>query len=205
PLWQWQAAGSGSQPPLAATLAGLILALVAATATITDLAEHRIPNWITYPAILWWLGINIAASTAWGASRAAAWGAVGWQESVLGMVALFGVMLIIFSFTGGGAGDVKLCGSIGALLGLNRGVDAVLMAMVAAGLVLALWLVVRHGPRRLFDATLRPLAWRVLPRWVDAPTEDHLRLMATPAPLGPFFALGIVLVLCDVHVAWTAL
>ncbi|HMO84116.1 MAG TPA: hypothetical protein PKC18_04260, partial [Lacipirellulaceae bacterium] len=39
PLWQWQAAGAGAQPPLAATLAGLILALGAATAPSTGLAE----------------------------------------------------------------------------------------------------------------------------------------------------------------------
>ncbi|MDC0936658.1 A24 family peptidase [Pirellulales bacterium] len=179
------------------TFAGLVLILVAVAVTLTDIRAYCIPNWITYSALLWGLAINVAACTTWGASFAAPLGAVGIVPSLLGATVLLIIMLIIFSHTGGGAGDVKLAAAVGALLGLGRGVDAVTYAMVLAGLGTAVIAMVRYGPLRVIDSAIRPVAWKFFPLWIDAPDDRHYRMLRSSIPLGPFFAVGILLVLVD--------
>lgn len=176
---------------------GLLLMLSVGVITYTDIRSYRIPNWVTYPAFCWGLAINALASTPLGQPYAAALGAVGLGQALLGAVVLFVVMLIVLSFTGGGAGDVKLAAAIGALLGLGRGVDAVAYAMALAGVGMIVIGLFRYGPLRLLDSAVRPIAWRLLPVWIDAPQEEHYRLIRCPVPLGPFFAAGVVVVLLD--------
>ena len=179
------------------TATGAILLLVAGVVTYTDIREFRIPNWVTYPAFCWGLVINTLAGTPVGAACTDVLGAVGIGESLLGAFCLFVVMLVIFSFTGGGAGDVKLVAAIGALLGLGRGMDAVTYAMVLAGVAMLLISLFRYGPIRMVDSAVRPLASRLLPVWVDAPKAEHYQRMQSSVPLGPFFAAGIVMTLFD--------
>jgi Flp pilus assembly protein protease CpaA len=199
PLWRTQAVATADGWRLL-SFAELLLTLVGATVAYTDIRWHRIPNWITYPAILWGVGLN--AWSAWVPSRAVDLGAIGLFESMLGMCVLFFGMLIVFSFTGGGAGDVKLAGGIGALLGLTRGIDAVLAAMIIAGIAIGVWILWRHGPFRLFDVTLRPLAFRLCPVWFDPPSRELQQLTTMAVPLGPFFAVGILFSLSGFSLNW---
>ncbi len=180
------------------TLTGLVLLLAAGVVTYTDVRSYRIPNWVTYPAFCFGLVVNALASTPLGEPYAAALGAVGIGQSLIGAIVLFVVMLLIFSFTGGGAGDVKLAAAIGALLGLGRGIDAVAYAMALAGVGMVVLGIIKFGPIRMLDAAIRPIACRLWPVQIDAPKEDHYRMMRSAVPLGPFFAVGIVIVLLDV-------
>lgn len=90
-----------------------------------DMRERRIPNALTFPLF--------AVGLIW-----AAWqgGFSGLAEAVGACVLLAAPYIFLFVFAGGGAGDAKLMGALGAWLGLRQGV-AVLLCVAAAGILLA--------------------------------------------------------------------
>jgi len=96
-------------------------------AAITDLQSRRIPNMLTIPMFL----SGVLASFAFNGW----WGIV---ESILAAALLMTPYLLLFLFAGGGAGDAKLMGGVGAWLGLVSGMAA-LVAISIAGVVMALW------------------------------------------------------------------
>lgn len=91
-----------------------------------DLRERRIPNALTFPllavGLIWasWLG-----------------GLPGLVEAAAACVLLALPYVLMFMFAGGGAGDAKLMGAIGAWLGLRQGA-VVFVCVAAAGVVLAI-------------------------------------------------------------------
>ena len=97
----------------------------ALVAAVCDLRSRRVPNLLTGPMVL--------AGLAWGA-----WvgGWAGLADSVAGCLLLAVPYVLLFVFAGGGAGDAKLMGAIGAWLGFVNGAVA-LVAVALAGIVLA--------------------------------------------------------------------
>jgi len=92
-----------------------------------DLRQGRIPNALTMPllaiGLIWgtWLG-----------------GLAGLAESVGACALLALPYVFLFIFVGGGAGDAKLMGAIGAWLGLRYGLFALIcVIMVGGGLAIA--------------------------------------------------------------------
>lgn len=170
-----------------ATLAGLVLLLTLTACAYTDLTRRRIPNWATYTAVLWALVLNAAA--AWIGPRP--WlGAVGIVESLLGLGACFLVLLMIYRASGSGAGDVKLAGAIGALLGPERGLNALVLTYLAAGVAIGAWAVWTVGPIRLFGGLARRVGSWAFPGRVARPSADQEQLLRRSVPLAPFFGIG---------------
>jgi leader peptidase (prepilin peptidase)/N-methyltransferase len=133
--------------PAFAVAAVLLAALVAIA--VIDLQHQIIPDLITLPG------------TAAGLFAAPAAGLTPWIDSLLGLVACGGLLLVIVVVTGGmGSGDAKLGAMLGACLGWRLGLFALLVAVLAGGLVGA-WLLL-SGRRGRKDAI----------------------------PFGPFLALG---------------
>lgn len=95
-------------------------------AAITDLHRRRIPNALTVPLLL--LGLIKSICLA---------GPLGLLESAGACVLLALPFVLLFIFAGGGAGDAKLMGAIGAWVGFEQGVS-VLLCVSMAGIVLAL-------------------------------------------------------------------
>jgi prepilin peptidase CpaA len=91
-----------------------------------DLRERRIPNALTFPLLA--VGL-IWASWAGGLS--------GLAEAAAACVLLALPYVLMFMFAGGGAGDAKLMGAIGAWLGLRQGA-VVFVCVAVAGAVLAI-------------------------------------------------------------------
>lgn len=85
-----------------------ILAVVvfSSIATAVDLKHRRIPNWLTLTAGV--LGLLFHVFTG-------GWG--GLLTSIGGFATGFGILLTLWLIGGGGGGDVKLMGAIGAWLG----------------------------------------------------------------------------------------
>ena len=95
-------------------------------AALGDLKERRIPNALTFPVFV--------AGLVW-----ASWfGGISGLAEAAGASALLALpYIILFLFFGGGAGDAKLMGAIGAWLGFRQGL-AVLACVAIAGGVLAI-------------------------------------------------------------------
>ncbi len=106
-------------------------------AALWDLRTRRIPNGLTGP--LWLTGI------AW-----QSWlgGMPGVLDGLLGCLVAAVPFVILFLYAGGGAGDAKMMGALGAWLGLAQGL-VVLVAVVCAGAVIGLGYAMVK--KRLFD------------------------------------------------------
>jgi prepilin peptidase CpaA len=102
-------------------------------AGVIDWRTRRIPNWLTVPALLAGIGINSLL--------------LGWQgtgSSLEGAGLALGILLPLVLLRALGAGDWKLMGAAGAILGPARLFVLLLVSIFAAGLM-ALVEVVRQG------------------------------------------------------------
>ena len=160
-----------SEPSFAALAAGLLIA------TAIDLRTRRIPNVVT--ALMAATGVALAVT-----------GASGLSLPAVGAGVALGVLLMLPGHLLGatGAGDVKLMGAVGALLGPGLIVRAFLFTAVAGG-VLAVLVAARRG--RL-ATTIRGTAHLV------AQPSDAPHNLATAGPgrrfaYGPAIAVGSLL------------
>lgn len=115
---------------------GILLALVVllVVATITDVQRQMIYNWNTYPGILLGFGLRWAEG-----------GMPGLEDSVKGFAICGLLMLFCFVLFGLGGGDLKLIAMIGAFLGFERGVEALLWTLVLGGILGAAMVVWQIG------------------------------------------------------------
>jgi len=125
----------------------LALALVV-VAAVFDLKSRRIPNYLTYPAVLLAFGYWIVK----GDGRALLYAA-------LGLLIGFILLLFLYLLGGMGAGDVKLMAALGALVGWQNIWNIVLYSLVAGGLVAAVYLLLRGELGRGLRNT-----WRLIRR-----------------------------------------
>jgi prepilin peptidase CpaA len=106
------------------------LIIVTTVSAVVDIRKHKIPNFITFPSIA-------AAISYYGASYG--WDGVGF--SIGGMCVGIALLLLPYLMGGMGAGDAKLMGAVGAVLGIERTVTAFLF-IAAMGCVYALLVIV---------------------------------------------------------------
>ncbi len=203
------------QDYLLGTLAGLVLLALLGTCTVTDLRSHRIYNWATYSTFLWAILINVVASL-WPSSgetlaSAAAgavavgpkWlGGVGIGQSLAGAGLCFLITLAGYHMSGRGAGDVKLAAALGALLGIHHGVFAVAYSYIVAALAIIVWSTWVNGPLAIAKATVRTIGNWVGPLWPFPPSSTDTALLLRPIPLGPYFAIGTLLVVLELVPVW---
>lgn len=102
----------------------LICALaVAAVGAAEDIRWRRVPNWLTYGAILSALTLKTFAL-----------GWPGFTSSLIGLFAGAAIPILLFALGGIGGGDVKLMGAVGAWVGFSQVLDVLAVAAVAAAL-----------------------------------------------------------------------
>lgn len=128
--------GDGLKP----IILGLAVAL-ALIAGYTDWRSRRIPNWLTVPGLLIGVSANVLA-TGW---------RVGLKTSLLGAGLGLLVLLPFVLLRALGAGDWKLAGALGAIVGPGILADLLMGSVFIAG-VMALGLVIY---KRRFMQTLR--------------------------------------------------
>jgi prepilin peptidase CpaA len=119
---------------------------VLAIATVTDLLLRRIPNWLTFPAMMAGLGLNVTQS-----------GHHGLLFSIGGLFLGMGVFIIFYLMGGMGAGDVKLMAAVGSMIGPRMVVTAALCTALAGG-IYALAVIALHPAAR----TVRAAATKTL-------------------------------------------
>lgn len=173
-------------------------------ATVSDLRQRRIRNSLTYTAFLWLVALSAMATLAGPIDPAApslSWferslvGILPLAETLSGAAVCFGIMFFVFLLAGAGGGDVKLCMVIGAALGVEQGLTAVVASHIAAGAAVLSWVVVVHGPLRTFSTLGRTVGSLLLPLWISPPKRDDAGWMKFPLPMSPFFLLGTLFTL----------
>jgi prepilin peptidase CpaA len=106
---------------------------VAGLAAVTDVWSRRIPNWVTFGTLT--LGVLLNA-----------WlhGPAGVFTALAGAALGIGLLLPFWALGGIGAGDAKLLGAVGALLGPQALLSVAVYAALAGG-VLSIAYVLRRG------------------------------------------------------------
>src|SRR6266705_6332474 len=122
----------------------VLAAVVAVCAAISDVRERRIPNRLTYPAMLAGLVLQAALH--------------GWKGLLLsagGGLFFGGVFLLFYAVRAMGAGDVKLAAALGCIVGSSAALQLMFATAVAGG-ALAIFFMVLSG--RVVE-TLRNTLW----------------------------------------------
>ncbi|MCB9773117.1 MAG: prepilin peptidase [Nitrospiraceae bacterium] len=148
-------------------LFGLAIGLV--MAAVIDVREGRIPNWLTGSLAVFGIGVNSLE--------------YGWDGFLfsLGGLIMGLVCLIFFYLKGGmGAGDVKLLGAIGTILGPGQVVFAFAFAAMLGGLYSLALLSNQGGMRHAWDRMFLLLSTLKVTRTIPVsgtqiPTEPKLR------------------------------
>ena len=149
-----------------ATVKLAVLVPLAASVIYHDVRYRRIPNMVVLSALIAGLAINSAFA--------------GWQglgSSLLGFGLGFVPMLLLHMFGAMGAGDVKLFGAVGTILGVSvMPITLVLVAMLGGALAVfstlraGTMLTTLHGVLRIFVGILP--GWE-MPRFAMAPDRRH--------------------------------
>jgi prepilin peptidase CpaA len=112
------------------------LLTVLAMASLVDAREHRVPNAI--PAALLLAALVLGAAD----------GPAAFGQALAGALFGSGVLLPFYALGGMGAGDVKLMGGAGAMLGWKLGVAAAGLALVAGALIAVAYAIARSVHER---------------------------------------------------------
>ena len=152
----------------------ILLSLILLIAAFTDLRQHKVYNWLTFPGLVLGLGLNLAQQ-----------GLPGLWFSLLGLL-IGGLLFFPAFFWGGmGAGDIKLMAVIGAFTGAGFVVNTALYAAMAGGIIAMVIL----GIKGELWITLKNLArffyFLMLPKYAAA--SDFKK---QPLPFAAVIALG---------------
>ncbi len=178
----------------------VILVLLIVSSVYFDITKKKIPNFLTFPVILW----GLLAYTVSG-------GLDGFRFSLYGFLAGLAVFLIPFALGGMGGGDVKLLAAVGALKGYVFVLHTALLAALCGGVMAVgyllikkrLWRTLRKAIGILAAPVFTFLSWRF-----RRPFIKDLAAYFSPAPVageeklylpyGVAIGLGALLVLFKV-------
>lgn len=130
-------------PKLMGLLALVPLLVLLLMVAVQDIRSHRIPNKLVLIGVVLGLVLNGVLPEGWGFNSAIP-GGLGWLGALKGLGVGFAVFLPIYLLRAMGAGDVKLMAMVGAFLGPNDVLGAILATFVAGG-VMALAVVLWSG------------------------------------------------------------
>jgi prepilin peptidase CpaA len=97
---------------------------VAIAAAVMDVQQHRIPNWLTYPAIL--AGVLL---------RSFYFGWHGFLAALGGCLLAGGAVSLFYMLRALGAGDLKLLAALGSLVGPHHAIYILLGTGIAGGVL----------------------------------------------------------------------
>ena len=176
----------------------LLLGLLG-VASATDMRRHRIYNGTTYPGILAALALNALGT---GLLRVDAieeatlrrLGWIGLGESVAGFLACGLVLVVCYVLLRVGGGDVKLMAMLGAFLGWERGIEAMLWTFVLGGALALSILVWKVGVLKLLVSVGRHVLWTLRLGRFQPLTPDERAALQPPLFLAPSALVACVIV-----------
>lgn len=183
-------------------IADAVLLALLLVAAATDVREHKIYNWTTYPGILLGVALNgmgtLLEHRGTDEAQAASWqstlGSIGLEESLIGLAVCGAFMLVCYVFFNVGGGDVKLMAMLGAFLGLEQGLESLLWTFVLAaclGISILAW---RVGPWHLLGRVLRQAFYTLRIGGWPGLTPEERRQLQFPLFLAPTAPVAVVIV-----------
>ena len=162
----------------------ILLAPLAIFVIYYDVRYRRIPNVLVLATLLAGISVNTSFS-----------GVHGMLSSFEGFALAFFPMLLMHIFGAMGAGDVKLFGAVGAVLGVSL-VPLAFVVVVMLGAVLAIYTMLRagtvlstlHGVLRIFVGILP--GWE-MPRFAMSPDRRHTIPYGVAIMLGSLIAIAV--------------
>lgn len=115
------------------------LLVVLLAAAVYDVRYRRIPNWVSVGGIALGLLANTLTK-----------GIPGLLFSLGGFAIGFGLYFLLYVFHAMGAGDVKLMGAIGALVGWQNWVAIFVIAAIVGGIMAMILIMARGRVRKTF-------------------------------------------------------
>jgi prepilin peptidase CpaA len=152
---------------------------VAVTAAISDVRERRIPNRLTYPAI-------VAGIVLQGALN-------GWHGLLLSLGGglLFGGLFLIFHLVRAmGAGDVKLAAALGCIIGPTGSWQVMFATAVAGGALAILVMIFTGRVLKTLRSTLAVVSFHAVHGLRTHPEVNLDNPTAVRLPYGLAFAAG---------------
>lgn len=138
----------------------IILLAGVSTAAISDYRYRRVPNLLTFPAVI--LGIAVSLLNG---------GLLGLSSSAAGL--FLGIALLSFPYAKGGigAGDIKLLGAVGAIKGPNFVFVAFLTAAIIGGLmaVFRMAFIIKNSDMRVLGQSVRAAYYTGMLSTVEIP------------------------------------
>ena len=156
----------------------LIALLVAVVAAIFDVREHRIPNLLTYPAML----AGVLLRWMW-------LGRAGLISAVEGVLVAGGVMLVFYAVRAMGAGDVKLMAAIGSFVGPHTSLMVLIGTGICGGVLGIIYVLYRGRMVATLKNTLSVLRFHA---WAGLKAHPEFNL-DNPATLRLPYGLAIAL------------
>lgn len=129
-----------------ATASNVLLLMLVSLSAAFDAKERRIPNKITFVGIVVGLLFNLITG-----------GWIGFLNSFLGLLAGIAIFFIPFAVGGMGAGDVKLMGAIGALMGWRFSMETAIYSALVGGVMVLVYLVYTRKMRDTLSGMLMGL------------------------------------------------
>ncbi len=171
-------------------------------AAFTDIRQHRIYNWTTYPGtiaalvisgVATWFGIDAINGSQ---TQVATLGVIHWPDSISGLLACGAMMIVCYVFFPGGVGggDVKLIAMIGAYLGVMSGLEAMLWTFVLGGCAALISLVWRFGVGKLVVRSVRVVWHRLRLGAAFELSEQEREPLKTELFLAPSALAGVIIV-----------
>lgn len=185
--WLIACRAAGAAPEVGSVV-GLLVLLLLATSTVTDLLWRRIFNWTTCTALAWGTALVLAGALLPPSGARDLLGALRPADAGAGL--LLGFLLTFTSYLvfHGGAGDVKLVAVLGLLLGPRVVVELIFFGYLFGGAFGVAYLVWQVGPVALL---LRLGVLLGLPEWVAAGTPEVAPVLRTRLPMAPFLTAGV--------------
>ena len=162
----------------------ILLTSILIVAAIIDIRIQKIPNFITFPTMV--LGLIYCSITT---------GLNGLLFSIQGLALGIAIFIIPYLMGGMGAGDAKLMGAIGAIIGPKGVLLASLFTAIVGGIYALMILILNHKYSKSFIArnamTLKTLALtgQFIPISADESERKFKLCYGVAIAIGTFFYL----------------
>ena len=159
----------------------LILAVTVVMAAFVDIKERRVPNWL--------VSFAVVSGFVLGSLQGSTYLVISVGGFVAGIVALF----IPFAFGWMGAGDVKLFGAVGALIGYTILPRVLFYSCIVAGVLALLALAFGHARQTSFKQLWTDCKFMLLTLRIGFPRGTSPESGAYSVPWGVAIGAGTIM------------